>query len=80
MLDLGEETVARARLSADNRRLENFEVLIQDHVERRIVFARDGTMYVTGADAFRFYDSDLDGVEATTSRPSPTCAATSRAA
>jgi aldose sugar dehydrogenase len=62
VLDLGEETVARARLSADNRRLENFEVLIQDHVERRIVFARDGTMYVTGADAFRLYDSDLDGV------------------
>ena len=24
---------------------------------------RDGTLYVTGADRFRFYDSDLDGVE-----------------
>jgi glucose/arabinose dehydrogenase len=63
VLDLGEETVGKARLSADNRRLENFEVLIQAHVERRIVFAPDGTMYVTGADAFRFYDSDLDGIE-----------------
>lgn len=62
-LDLGEETVARAKLSADNRRLEDFEVLIQAHVERRIAFARDGTMYVTGADAFRFYDSDIDSIE-----------------
>ena len=25
--------------------------------------ARDGTLYVTGADRFRFYDTDLDGVE-----------------
>ena len=31
--------------------------------ERRIVFAPDGTLLVTGADRFRFYDSDLDGVE-----------------
>jgi aldose sugar dehydrogenase len=63
VLDLGEETVARAKLSADNRRLESLDVLIQAHVERRIVFARDGTMLVTGADAFRFYDSDLDSIE-----------------
>lgn len=62
-LDLGQETVARAKLSADNRRLEDWDVLIEGRVERRIVFARDGTMYVTGADAFRFYDSDLDGIE-----------------
>ena len=47
----------------DNRRLEDFEVLIEGRVERRIVFAPDGTMYVTGADAFRFYDSDLDSIE-----------------
>jgi glucose/arabinose dehydrogenase len=66
VLDLGQETVARARLSADNRRLEDLEVLIEGRVERRIVFARDGTMYVTGADAFRFYDSDLDGIERNT--------------
>jgi glucose/arabinose dehydrogenase len=63
VLDLGAERVSRAKLSADNRRLEDLEVLIEGKVERRIVFAPDGTMYVTGADAFRFYDSDLDGIE-----------------
>jgi glucose/arabinose dehydrogenase len=63
VLDLGAERVGRAKLSADNRRLEDFEVLIEGKVERRIVFAPDGTMYVTGADAFRFYDSDLDSIE-----------------
>jgi glucose/arabinose dehydrogenase len=65
VLDLGAERVSRAKLSADNRRLEDFEVLIEGKVERRIAFAPDGTMYVTGADAFRFYDSDLDGTEHT---------------
>jgi glucose/arabinose dehydrogenase len=62
-LSLGLERVARARLSDDNRRLEDVDVLIDGGVERRIVFARDGTLLVTGADRFRFYDSDLDGVE-----------------
>lgn len=66
VLDLGAERVSRARLSSDNRRLEDLEVLIEGRVERRIVFAPDGTMYVTGADTFRFYDSDLDGTEHTT--------------
>jgi glucose/arabinose dehydrogenase len=66
VLDLGAERVSRAKLSPDNRRLEDLEVLIEGRVERRIVFARDGTMYVTGADTFRFYDSDLDGTEHTT--------------
>jgi glucose/arabinose dehydrogenase len=66
VLNLGTERVSRAKLSADNRRLEDFEVLIEGGVERRIVFARDGSMYVTGADTFRFYDSDLDGTEHTT--------------
>jgi aldose sugar dehydrogenase len=66
VLDLGNERVSRAKLSADNRRLEDFEVLIEGRVERRIAFAPDGTMYVTGADTFRFYDSDLDGTEHTT--------------
>ena len=65
VMELGSERVARARLSEDLRRLENFDVLIEGRVERRIVFANDGTMFVTGADAFRFYDSDLDGVERT---------------
>jgi glucose/arabinose dehydrogenase len=63
VMDLGVERVSRARLSADRRRLDEFEVLIEGRVERRIAFAPDGTMYITGADAFRFYDSDLDGVE-----------------
>lgn len=63
ILDIGTERVGRARLSVDYRRLEDVEVLIEGKVERRIAFAPDGTMYVTGADAFRFYDSDLDGVE-----------------
>ena len=63
VMELGFETVGRARLSADQRSLEDVEVLIRGGAERRIVFARDGTLYVTGADAFRFYDSDLDGVE-----------------
>jgi aldose sugar dehydrogenase len=62
-MNLGTERVARARLSDDNRRLEGVEVLAEG-VERRIVIARDGTLLVTGADRFRFYDSDLDGVVA----------------
>jgi glucose/arabinose dehydrogenase len=63
VLDLGTERVGRARLSEDHRRLEDVEVLIEGGVERRIAFAPDGTIYVTGADTFRFYDSDLDGVD-----------------
>ena len=62
-MSLGSERVGRARLSRDNKSLENVEVLIDGGVERRIVFAPDGMLYATGADRFRFYDSDLDGVE-----------------
>jgi glucose/arabinose dehydrogenase len=65
VMELGSERVGRARLSEDLRRLEDVEVLIDGRAERRIVFADDGTMFVTGADTFRFYDSDLDGVERT---------------
>jgi glucose/arabinose dehydrogenase len=61
-MSVGHERIARARLSADNKRLENVDDLIEG-AERRIVLARDGTLFVTGADRFRFYDSDLDGVE-----------------
>jgi aldose sugar dehydrogenase len=61
-MQLGAERVARARLSPDSRRLEDVEVLAEG-AERRIVIARDGTLFVTGADRFRFYDTDLDGVE-----------------
>ena len=66
LLDLGAERVARGKLSSDNRQLLGVETLIEGKVERRIVFAPDGSMYVTGADAFRFYDSDVDGTEHTT--------------
>jgi aldose sugar dehydrogenase len=61
---LGSERVARARLSTDSTSLEEVDVLAEG-VERRIVIARDGTLLVSGADRFRFYDSDLDGVEHT---------------
>jgi glucose/arabinose dehydrogenase len=61
-MQVGSERVARARLSADNTQLEDVVPLI-DGAERRIVLAPDGTLLVTGADRFRFYDSDLDGVE-----------------
>jgi glucose/arabinose dehydrogenase len=61
---VGHERVARARLSADNQRLEDIDVLAEG-AERAIVIAPDGTLLVTGADRFRFYDSDLDGVERT---------------
>ena len=61
-MQLGAERVARARLTEDNRRLEQVEVLAEG-AERRIVVGRDGNLLVTGADRFRFYDTDLDGVE-----------------
>ena len=60
-MQLGYERVARARLSDDGTRLENLDILAEG-AERRIVLARDGTLFITGADRFRFYDSDLDGV------------------
>ena len=57
---VGEERLARARLSEDEKRLEHVQVLL-DGVNRRIVFAPDGTMFVTGADRFRFYEPSYDG-------------------
>jgi aldose sugar dehydrogenase len=57
---LGMEQVARARLSDDESRLENVAVILQG-AERRLAFAPDGTLYATGADRFRFYNSDLSG-------------------
>lgn len=62
LTDIGTECIARARLSEDETRLEEVLPLAQS-AERRIVFAPDGTLYVTGADRFRFYDSKYDGVE-----------------
>ena len=60
-MDLGTERVARAKLSEDYSTLDDVDVLAEG-VERNIVLAPDGTMFVLGADRFRFYDSDLDGV------------------
>ncbi len=59
---IGTERMARARLSNDNKSLEDVQTLVEG-AERRIVLAPDGTIYVTGADRFRFYDSKYDGVE-----------------
>ncbi len=61
-MKIGMERVARARLSEDNRRLEAVETLAEG-AERRVVLAPDGTLLVTGADRFRFYDSDMDGAD-----------------
>jgi glucose/arabinose dehydrogenase len=57
---LGMEQVARARLSDDESRLENVAVLLEG-AERRVIFARDGTLFASGADRFRFFNSDLSG-------------------
>jgi glucose/arabinose dehydrogenase len=62
LMKLGMERVARARLSADNMTLEDVQVLAEG-AERRVVVAPDGNLLVTGADRFRFYDSDLDGAD-----------------
>jgi len=59
---IGSERVARARLAEDDKHLENVTVLLEG-LERRMVFAPDGTLFITGADRFRLYDSDMDGVE-----------------
>lgn len=59
-LRLGMEQVGRARLSDDETRLEGAAVLLEG-TERRLVFGRDGTLFATGADRFRFYNSDLSG-------------------
>ena len=64
LLKIGMEKVARARLSDDSTRLEDVRDLA-DGAERRIQIGRDGNLLVTGADRFRFYDSDLDGNERT---------------
>ncbi len=58
--NLGMERVARARLSEDETRIENVTVILEG-AERRLAFAPDGTLFATGADRFRFYNSDLSG-------------------
>jgi len=62
LMKIGTERMARARLSKDERSLEDVEILVEG-AERRIVFAPDGTILITGADRFRFYESKYDGVE-----------------
>ena len=47
---VGVETVARARLSDDGRRIEDVKVILEG-ANRRIVFARDGSLLVTSATA-----------------------------
>jgi glucose/arabinose dehydrogenase len=62
LMSIGTERAARARLSKDNRSLEDVETLVEG-AERRIVPAPGNMLYITGADRFRFYDSKYDGVE-----------------
>ena len=57
---LGVERVARARLSADDKRLENVQTLLEG-VERRLVFDRQGTLFISGSDRYRLYDSRSGG-------------------
>jgi aldose sugar dehydrogenase len=61
-MKIGIERVARAKLSIDERSLEDVDV-IAEGAERRIVLARDGTVFVTGSDRFWRYESKLDGME-----------------
>jgi glucose/arabinose dehydrogenase len=62
-MSLGMERVAKARLSEDETRLENVDVIFDGAGDRRIVIGADGLLYVAGADRFRFYDSELQGKE-----------------
>jgi aldose sugar dehydrogenase len=61
-MKIGMERIARARLSEDGRRLEDVR-LIGNGTERRLVLARDGTIWGIGADRFWHYESKLDGME-----------------
>lgn len=62
-MKIGRERVTRARLSDDARRLENVEVIGDGIGERRMVVARDGSLFISGADRFWLYESKLDGME-----------------
>jgi glucose/arabinose dehydrogenase len=57
---LGFERVARARLSEDDKHLEDVRTLLEG-VERRLVFGADGALYIAGADRSRLYDSTAGG-------------------
>jgi glucose/arabinose dehydrogenase len=62
-MKIGRERVTRARLSNDARRLENVEVIGEGVGERRMVVAPDGSLFISGADRFWLYESELDGLE-----------------
>ena len=62
-MKIGRERVARARLSDDARRVENVEVIGEGVGERRIAVAPDGSLFISGADRFWLYESELDGME-----------------
>jgi len=62
-MKIGREKVARARLSDDATRLENVEVIGEGVGERRMVVAPDGSLFISGADRFWLYASELDGME-----------------
>jgi aldose sugar dehydrogenase len=59
-IPFGTERVARARLSDDEQSLEDVQTLLEG-VERRLVFARDGALFIAGADRYRLYDSTGGG-------------------
>ena len=61
-MDLGTERVARARFSADYRHARLTSTCSPKASSAASCSRRDGTLFVIGADRFRFYDSDLDGV------------------
>jgi glucose/arabinose dehydrogenase len=56
---IGIERAARARLSDDEKSLENVQVLLEG-LERRMLFAPDGTLFVSGADRSLLYESKGD--------------------
>ncbi len=60
-IPFGFERVARARLREDDLALEEVRTLLEGGVERRLVFARDGTLLIAGADRDRLYDSTTGG-------------------
>lgn len=62
VMKIGIERVARAKLSADGRSLQEVKT-IAEGAERRIALARDGTLFAIGSDRFWRYESKLDGME-----------------
>jgi glucose/arabinose dehydrogenase len=65
---LGTERAARARLSDDEKSLEHVQVLV-DGLDRRLLFAPDGTLFVTGADRSMLYDTKGDPTDHQVSDP-----------